>query len=275
MSDHLLNFIENPVSWTSSDESESVTIADFDRSTVRKAIVGTGVFYFYDDGWNSLLYLILESPIELSQSLAQITVNLNRLAQFPCTGTITSNSEGYLVAPTVKIEVEKGSTIALMLLSPRTVPHGISPSKPALLIPNEANVTLSVEEGVLQCTGIVSGSNFESARLILNRNPHLPVYRDGYNQELCRLTGPGEIKTAWRPVAGSFEKCMLVFYPEWIGAEELEHVARSLGAPDDDLSSVSTATVIGDGLLTDYKLRLVLDRRFHRSVSDETNLIVK
>jgi hypothetical protein len=276
MSTRLLNLVDNQVDWVRSDDSEMVTVSDFDISIVRKATIGTGVFYFYDEGWNSELSFRLESSLVLSPGPMQATVNFDRLAQFPSTGIITSSDEGYLIAPTMKIEVSKGSNIAIMLLSPRNLPYHISAVKSSLSIPYEANVVVSTEGSALHCTGTISSSKIEAARLILNRNPNLPVYRSGYNQELCKLTAPGEIDVTWKPVAGAFEDCLLVFYPSTIGGDDLKQVAHMLGAPapDDFGNDDQSVTIVGDGLFTDYELRLVVEHGFRRNLSDETRLMV-
>jgi hypothetical protein len=276
MPGRLLSIIDNQVDWVRSDDSEIITVSDFDVSTVRKATIGTGVFYFYDEGWNSELSFRLESSLVLSPGPMQAIATFDRLAQFPSTGIITSSDEGYLIAPAMKIEVSKGSNIAIMLLSPRRLPYHITVVKPSLSIPNEANVAVSTEDGALHCTGAISSSKIESARLILNRNPNLPVYRSGYNQELCKLTAPGQVEVTWQPVAGAFEDCLLVFYPSAIGGDDLKQVAHMLGAPapDDFGSDDHSVTIVGDGLFTDYELRLVVEHGFRRSLSDETRLMV-
>jgi hypothetical protein len=276
MPGRLLSLIDNQVDWVRSDDSETITVSDFDISIVRKATIGTGVFYFYDEGWNSELSFRLESALVLSPGPMQASMTFDRLARFPSSGVITRSDEGYLIAPTLKIEVSKGSNIAIMLLSPRSLPYHISADKPALFIPNEANVAVSTEEGALHCTGAVSSSKIESAKLILNRNPNLPVYRSGYNQELCKLTSPGEVDVTWKPVAGAFEDCLLVFYPSTIGGDNLKQVAHMLGAPapDDFGNDDQSVTIVGDGLFTDYELRLVVEHGFRRNLSDETRLTV-
>lgn len=271
MSDHIFNLIDNPVNWEQSDDSDSVMIGEFDASTVRQTTAGTGVLYFYDEGWSNELVFQQVTPLDLSPGPGQINVAFNRLAQFPCTGIVTSSVEGYLTAPAVKIEVAKGTNIAIMLLSPRNLLHQISVGKTALSVPNEANVTVSIVEGRIQCTGTISSSKFESVRLTLNRNPHLPVFREGYKEDLCRLTQSGNINTVWKPVARTFEESLLVFYPSTIGGDDIRSVATSLGAPLDDWEA--PAMVIGDGAFTDYKLQLVVEHRL-RTLSDETNLVV-
>lgn len=270
MSDHLVNLIDSEVNWAHSDDSDVVTIY-LDPRTVRKTTAGTGVFYFYDEGWSNELSFQLETPVSISHGPMQLSIIFDLLARFPCTGIVTSSIEGYLTAPTVKIEVAEGKNIALMLISPRTFPYRITVNKPTLSIPNEASVTVSSNEDQLQIKGTVSGSKFEAVRLIMNRNPHLPVYRSGYNEELCKLTQPGEINTTWKPVARVFEESLLVFYPSTIGGDDVESLAQSLGAPTDDFKV--PATVIGDGIFTDYKLQLMVEHRF-RTLSDETGLRV-
>ena len=284
MSGDLINLVKYEVQWVHSEELDSITIGGLGISSVKRANVGAGVFYFYRDAgrysrqslsvgpWLSELSILHETPITpMSLGPLWTRVTLDKVVRFPCTGIITSSEQGYLIAPSLKIEVSEGKNIAMMLLSPRTTPHQISVEKQALSIPSEeVNLLISSESGQLQCTGNLSGSSFKAARLVLNRNPHLPVYRAGYNEELANLAEPGTISAAWQPVARSFEECLFIFYPSTIQPSEFKTLTAWLGVPDEDILNPNATAVVGDGPGTDYKLRLVFDRRFRRSLADET-----
>ena len=276
MTGRLLSFIENPVGWTQSeDNDDQITISGLEISTVRKATFGTGLFYFYDEGWNSQLSFLLTNPLNLTPGPGQLAFTINQTARFPCTGIITSSDEGYLIAPTIKLEIANEPSIVLMRLCPRVIPHTISIDKPTLSTPDQpATVSLSTQSDGLRCTGTVSGSNFESARLIINRNPNLPVYKSGYNEEVCKVTEPGKIDVTWKPVSKIFDDSLIAFYPSSIGATELDKLANLLGAPNYDPLDEHAAMVVGDGPFTDYKLRLVVAHHFH-SFSDEVRLTVE
>ena len=270
MSERLVNLIYSKVDWAHSDNSDAVTI-DFDPSTVLKTTRGTGVLYFYDEGWSNELSFIQTIPADFLPGPGRISLVFDKLARFPCTGIITNENEGYLIAPTAKIEADAGKNIAIMLLSPRTFPHGVTVDKPGLSIPNEANLAITSDAGQLQIKGTITGTKSEAVRLVLNRNPHLPIYRAGYNEQLVEFTQPGEINATWKPVGRVFQDLLLAFYPSTIGGDDLEGVAHMLGAPEGDYNVA--ATVVGDGLFTDYKLRLTVEHQF-RTVSDETRLVV-
>jgi hypothetical protein len=219
---HLFNFIRNQVDWIHSNESDQFTLTSLDPSRVRKASFGVGTLYFYNIvlrygvRLGSELFLSQETPIAPSSQGSQNTaISHNKTVRFPCSGIITGSEEGYLIAPTIRMDIAEGQDIALMLLSPRTSNHTLSSEKPTLTIPDdEASVIVSEEAGELRCTGSVAGSKFQAGRLVLNRNPHLPVYEDGYNEVLCKLAGPGEINATWKPVSRTFEECLFRL-PSW------------------------------------------------------------
>lgn len=275
MPGRLLTFIENLVSWTQSDGDDQITIGGLEASTVRKATFGTGLFYFYDEGWNSQLSFPLTNPLVLIPGPGQLSFAIDRTARFPCTGIITSSDEGYIIAPTIKLEIVDEPSIVLMRLCPRVVPHTISIDKATLSISDQpATVSLSIQNDGLRCTGTVSGSSFEAARLIINRNPNLPVYRSGYNEKIFEIREPGEIDVRWKPVLRIFEDSLIAFYPSSIGALELDKIATLLGAPEYDPLDEHAVMVVGDGPFTDYKLQLVVTHRFHTS-SDEAGFTVQ
>ncbi|MBO0888895.1 hypothetical protein J2P12_07325, partial [Candidatus Bathyarchaeota archaeon] len=85
MSERLVNLIYNKVDWVHSDISDTVTI-NIDPSTIRKTIMGTGVLYFYDEGWSNELSFLHQTPANLSPGPGQINLVFDKLARFPCTG---------------------------------------------------------------------------------------------------------------------------------------------------------------------------------------------
>ncbi len=276
MPGRILNFTENPVNWAQTDESNDViTISGLEASDIRKVTFGTGLFYFYDEGWNSQLSFVVTNPLSLTSGPGQIELRINRLTRFPFTGIVTIGDEGYLVAPTLKLEYASEASIVLMRLSPRTVPHAISIDKPVLSIEDQsATVSLSMQGSRLRCTGIISKPSFEAAKLIINRNPNLPVYKSGYDEEICKLTVPGEFDATWTPVIRGFDDSLIVFYLSSIGPTELGKIATLLGAPEYDPLDERIAMVIGDGPFTNYHLQLVVSHRLHTS-SDEVCLRIE
>ena len=139
-------------------------------------------------------------------------------------------------------------------------------------------MTLSTENGELRCAGTISES-FKTARIILNRNPGLPVYKEGFNATLHELKEPGSISCTWKPVARSFEEQLLVFHPDIASSYGFgpstgypipSDLRRIMGVSTDD-----TDYVLGDGVGVDYKIRLVIARGLGRHFSDEARLIVK
>src|SRR6266566_1624935 len=209
----------------------------------------------------------------------QVSFCFGRDATFPASGVITATGEGYIYAPALKLAITLGRDIVFLLLSPATVPHEVSVEKGALSIPGEEGmVTLSTENGELRCAGTIFES-FKTARIILNRNPGLPVYKEGFNATVHELKEPGSISCMWKPVARSFEEQLLVFHPNIAstygfgpstGYPIPSDLRRIMGVSTDD-----TDYVLGDGVGVDYKIRLVIARGLGRHFSDEARLIVK
>jgi len=287
----LFSLVKNEVDIARSEESDQFTINGLDSSKVRKALKGIGVLYFWNVptrykmsssmSWRWKLYLAPgETRIQpLSLDTQGTTFSIERADRFACCGVITGSGEGYLIAPTVMIDIAFGRDIALMLVSPRTSSPRISLEKQALSIPDaEANLIVSNEADGLRCTGSISGSKFKAAKLTLNRNPNLPIYKGGFNEELCQLTEPGEINVAWKPAARNFAERVFVFHPGALTLNDLATVSEWLGTPlgalDNDLPTIPASSVISDGSAIDYRLRLTVERRFRSSFTDETRLLL-
>src|SRR6266568_9235169 len=78
-----------------------------------------------------------------------------------------------------------------------------------------ATVIVTTGNGEVRCQGTFPAQSKE-AKIILNRNPRLPVYRAGFNETLGKLKGRGQMNTIWKPVGRSFEELVLVFDPSTI-----------------------------------------------------------
>jgi len=206
-------------------------------------------------------------------------VEFDPIDKFPCTGIVTSNGEGYMIAPALKLELGKGREIVLMLLSPSVRPHNISVEKTVLAIPGaEAMMTLTAESGELRCLGTLSTGS-KGGRVILNRNPRLPVYRAGFNEILGKLNGPGQISAVWRPIGRSFEELVLVFDPSTICSFEanslsFDMIPSHLSRREFKDSGSIDDYVIGDGIGVSYTIRLLSNRGLGRHSSDEAKLAV-
>lgn len=222
--------------------------------------------------WSGDFGLSQKIPVEYALRSDGVTVNLGKVSRSPCSGIITNTDEGYIIAPSLRLDVSEGRDIVLMLLSARTVPLDVSLTKTSLTIPGEeASVTLSVGNGELRCSGIMTGSRFKAARIILDRNPGLPVYTHGFEEQLCE--SKGSIAATWKPVTRNFEDCAIVFHPSKLWDFSFDDLRELLGVPEDNTMEPENL-VIGDGPGTNYTVRLILDRGLGRHSSDEARLLV-
>jgi hypothetical protein len=218
-----------------------------------------GLLYFWIAGlgrnasWGSQFVLLHGSPAECSTlEPNQVTVLLEAPAKFPCSGILTGSQEGFITAPSIQLAVPEGRDVVLMLAYPRSAPHGVSVDKTVLTIPGEdATATLSTENGELRCLGTVQGPGhcFKDARIIVNRNPGLPVSTGGFNETLCELKQPGAIDAVWKPVTRNFERCLLAFHPPSLSAfsmssffPTIDDLGEHFGAPEDDYSGICQIT---------------------------------
>lgn len=281
----IINYTKNPVRCTSSADGDSITVYGLGR--VGGASKGLGLLYFWivgggeNSGFGSQFALLESTTSDYSSPEPNtVAVILNTKPKFPCVGIITGTQEGYIIAPTVQLRVPRGRDIVLMSLYPDTIPRGVSVDKTTLAIPGEdATATLSTHGGELRCLGTVTCHGFKTARILLNRNPGLPIYREGFNQTLCELKEPGTISVVWKPVTRRFEQCLLVLHPPNLSAfsmssflPSLTGLAEHLGAPEDDYAGTTPDYVVGDGVGVVYTIRLVLDRGFGRHPADEARL---
>jgi hypothetical protein len=268
----------NPVRWDPSEERDSFTVYGLEH--IRGALKGLGLLYFYMTGsktpvLRSEFVLLQSTPAEYSMIQPQVTMaSIDAQAKGPASGIITESRDGtFIIAPSLKLDVPEGRDLALMLVSPIRGIHEVSTDKMTLEVPSdEATVTLSTGSGELRCSGSVSGKGVKGARLVLNRNPRLPVFSLGFDEKLCELNGPGEISAVWKPISRNFEECLLVFHPGQTDYSSFENAAEHLGAPEDDFTGTMENYVVGDGVGVNYAIRLTLDRSLGRHSSDEARL---
>lgn len=279
---HLISYVKNRISYDSSGGRELYTVSEVGRLSSISS--GLGLLYFWIHiGENPVLssqFVLLKSAPAMYKRTSedQDSICFEHPNESPCSGFIATTGEGYILAPAVKLARTFGSDIVLMFLSPGATAPEIMIGKTILnALGQEATVTLSTGNGEFRCAGTISGS-FKMARIVLNRNPGLPVYKDGFNEILRELKEPGSINCVWKPVSRSFEEQVLAFNPDVASSFEFgpstdceipSDLLRNLGADED------TDYVIGDGEDVDYKIRLIIDRGLGRHSSDETKLTVK
>ena len=257
-----------------------------DIGNLKGAFSGRGLVYSWIQGvgedatQNCQFVLSNSTPVEDTvKERGQITVEFDPRNKFACAGIVTSTGEGYLIAPALRLDLSKGRDIALMLLSPPLGPHNMSLEKNVLTIPGEdATMTLTTGNGELRCLGTFSARSKE-AKVILNRNPRIPVYKAGFNETLGELKGRGKLKAVWKPVGRSFEELVLVFDPSSIcslRADSMffDQIPTHLTGPESKPSGNKGDYVVGDGIGVSYTIRLLLRRGLGRHFSDKTRLFV-
>jgi hypothetical protein len=194
---------------------------------------------------------------------------------FPCSGIITEGEEGYVIAPTVELVSDERHQIVVMFVSPPTATPAVLTEKSVLSVSSEEGVAaVSAENGEIRVSGHVSGG-YKAARIIVNRNPHLAVYREGFNQTFFEVKVPGEISAVWKPVRRNFEPHRLVFDPFKVEYRTIDDLLEHLKFSSDEEALANMGDyVIGDGVGVDYSIRLVLDHGLGRHVSDETRITI-
>src|SRR6266446_4531488 len=229
---------------------------------------------------NCQFVLSNSTPVEDTvKELGQITVEFDPRNKFACAGIVISTGEGYLIAPALRLDLSKGRDIVLMLLSPPLGPHKMSLEKNVLTIPGEdATMTLTTGNGELRCLGTFSARSKE-AKVILNRNPRIPVYKAGFNETLGKLKGRGKLNAVWKPVGRSFEELVLVFDPSSIcslqaNSLSFDNMPSLLSGTESKGTGNKEDYVIGDGIGVSYTIRLLLHRGLGRHSSDKTRLYV-
>lgn len=256
-----------------------------DVGTVKKVSIGRGILYSWVQGVDlaamllSQFVMLQDAQVEHAQENDQIIVDSQTLPMFPACGIITSGGEGFVLAPSLKLDVNKGKNMVLMVLSPTTSPRRLSVEKNILNIPKaESTMSISTDGDELHSLGLITGRS-KTTKIIINRNPHLPVYRAGFNETLTTLKGRGRISATWKPVARSFEELVLIFYPSRMiqinpDSLSLAKIPEHLGLSTNPGAQRSEDFVLGDGPGIEYALRLKTGFGLRRSASAQTRLTV-
>jgi len=280
---HLTSYVKNPVDHFTDNGREYFTVQAI--GPLKGVFLGRGIVYSWVEqvGENATMNSQFEmremTPARHVVESRKIKVELDAQSRFPCSGMISSTGEGYSIGLAFKLEPTKGPNLVLMLISPRSSPVNVSVEKSVLAIRNEeSRVIVTTDGGKLRCLGEISGQS-KMARIVLNRNPRLPVYRAGFNETLFELKGRGKISAVWKPVARSFEELLLAFYPSSMGSFDsgsmgLHKIADYFGVNNFADSRELGDFVIGDGVGVNYTLRLRLGRGLGRRAFDETRLTI-
>ena len=271
----LINYTNNQVRWERSRDIDSIVLERL--GPLLGASKGRGVLYSWiapggrGGTWSGAFDLLQDNPASYTlEGFGQVAIDLDPAFKAPCAGVISEMGESYIIAPSIKLKVNEGKEIVMMLLSPTVATHKLSVEKTTLSVPDsEGMVIISAENGEVRCEGTVSGS-FKTARIVLNRNPGLPTYRQGFNQTLCERRGPGEISMIWKPSMRSFQELLLIFDPFHIRLNVLDDLRDHFRGSDDD--TFFEDLVVGDTEDVNYTISLVLDRGLGRHSSDHATL---
>ena len=273
----LISYVKNPIEYLDSNDRELLGLGGIDR--LKMLSKGRGVLYSWvprgkGARWSCQFDLFDSVAMEYAiDEFHRMSLDLDAGFKFPCSGVISWTAEGYIIAPAIKLVKGDGSELVLMFVTAPTTAYKVNVEKTSLSISGcDATVILSSENGELRCQGTISGK-FKAARIILDRNPRLSFYRDGFKQTIAEITAPGEIRGIWKPVARDFEGRVLAFDPFNIRSSMMDDLRESFGAPDEDTEFMSDY-VVGDGTEVNYSLRLSIDRGLGRHDSDETRLTV-
>ncbi len=275
--------MKNPVEHGQSGGHDWFTVHDIGK--LKGTFHGRGIVYSWIQGVDEAgpnCQFELSQPTQAEYTTkgeGKITVEFDPANKFPCTGIVTSNGEGYMIAPALRLDLAKGREIVLMLLSPPARPHNVSVEKNVLTIPDdEATVTVTTGNGEVRCQGTFPAQSKE-AKVVLNRNPRLPVYRAGFNETVSKLRGRGRMNAVWKPVGRSFEELVLVFDPSSIcslqaNSLSFDNIPSLLSGTESKGTGDKEDYVIGDGIGVSYTIRLLLRRGLGRHFSDKTRLFV-
>jgi hypothetical protein len=280
----VLNLVKEVEVEPDSSSSSSFHIKEDGGFRTRKAVHGLGILYFYWGGgvrmyprWNKSLFMPHPTPMDTNIfSKASEPSMFNIPDVFPCAGAVSPELGGYLVAPTVKLDVAEGKDIAAMLIAPHPDPTHLTLGKNSLSIPadgSDARIELT-SNGHLNCEGTFStGSN--SARLVLKRDSNPPIRDFGLVEELVQAKEPGPINASWKPVTRSFEELLFVYRPLDVDLGDLDRLVEHVGASTDTFDEAgATPFIIGDSSAGSYTVRLVLSRHHRGDLEDETQISV-
>jgi hypothetical protein len=270
----------------SARDSSSFNIKAKDGLRIRKAVRGLGVLYFYWSGgvwsprpqWNKSLLISRSVPVDIPDSSKsnEPSVRFEFREKMACSGAVSPELGGFLVAPTIKLDVAEGKDIAAMLISPRPGPASVMLGKSALSIPSEGSgVKVELSSGdELRCEGTLSG-NWLSAQLLVTRNSNPPITGLELAEVIGELKQPGRLSATWKPITRSFEELLFVFRPLDVNLEELDELVEHVGAKSESFDEAGAAPfVIGDGPEGSYVLKLVVKRHLRGDVSDQTSIMV-
>lgn len=284
---HLINFV-NDLSLKVNELGDKYSITLGNTSKLRGAFSGIGafVFYFTPRGgvgknppapvWNTQLVMMGEIQTEtLSQLSSDVAMQLDLPSRYPSTGLMTADMEGFIVASTIRLDMDDGRDIAIMLVSSSKEPAKIDVEKTTLSISSDkcnATVLITADDGI-RCAGTISGHGFKAAKLLLGRRPNCPTSSHGFVEEIAETKGPGQMNGIWRPVSRNYEDTLVVFRPNEIKDYDVELIGHRIGADDDEfMGEDKPPFLIGDGKGTSYKLTLVLDRFLRKELLDETSI---
>jgi len=275
----VFNHLPHSVRWDQFEGRDSFTISDL--TEVMSVDSGLGLLYCWMQREGRSGSLKRQFDFHYARSMQYSVVEphlvlagLDFSSQFPCSGMIALGDEGYIIAPSVKFTLAKGSEIVLMVISPSNSPRAESVEKTSLSFPGlEESVALSTVDGAVRCLGTISG-NVKSAKIILNRNPGLPVYKAGFDQEIGEFKPPCQVDVTWKPVGRNFERRLLVFDPFRNQGRMIDDLMDSFWSKEQDDLPDFGDYVIGDGPAVDYSIRFVMDRGLGRHVSDQSRIIL-
>src|SRR6266849_6767794 len=150
----VIKIVKEVVVEPDSSSSSSFHIKEDGGFRARKAVHGLGILYFYWGGgvrmyprWNKSLFMPHPTPMDTNiSSKASEPTMFNVPDAFPCAGAVSPELGGYLVAPTIRLDVAEGKDIAAMLIAPHNDPARVSLSKTFLSVPtvgSEARIELT------------------------------------------------------------------------------------------------------------------------------------
>ena len=244
---HLINFVNDfPIKVNELGDKYSITAGNTSKFRGAFSGIGAFVFYFTPRGgagrnppapvWNTQLVMTGEIQTEtLSQLSPNATVQLDLPDRFPCTGLMTADMEGFIVASTIRLDMDDGRDVAIMLMSSSKEPAKIDVEKATLSISSDkynATVFITADDGI-RCAGTISGQGFKAAKLVLERRPNCPTLHRSFVEEIVETKGPGQMNAIWRPVSRNYEDTLVVFRPNEIKDYDVELIGHGIGADDD------------------------------------------
>src|SRR3989441_2504777 len=187
----LISYVKNPVELGQSGGRDCLTV--YGIGGLKGAFRGRGLVYSWiqgvDETARSNCQFELSQPTcaEYTVEQGHVTVEFDPIDKFPCVGIVTSNGEGYMIAPALRLDMGKGRDIVLMLLSPPARPHNVSVEKTVLAIPGEeATMTLTAESGGLRWVGGFSTGGY-GGTVIFDLKTPTPACKAGIHESLGKV----------------------------------------------------------------------------------------